>query len=278
MEIYKAVVLGLLQGITEFLPVSSSGHLVLGQHLFGLTEPELLFDVVLHLGTLIAVIAIYHREIATLFAEFFGLPGNIKQAGSWSAAWNTRMNLRLMVLIIIGSIPTALIGFLFKDQFEVLFGSTLAVGIALLVTGGFLFLTRYINRRGHDISTCGPKDALLIGVAQGLAITPGISRSGITITTGLFLGLDRELAARFSFLLFIPAILGALLLQILDAGSGSAGLPALCAGFFSALISGLAALVLLLRLVRRGRLHYFGYYCWLVGLVTIIVSLTRVGN
>jgi undecaprenyl-diphosphatase len=271
MTTLKAVLLGLVQGLTEFLPVSSSGHLVLGQHLFGLTEPELLFDVVVHLGTLIAVLTVYYGDVARLTAEFVRLPRTL--AGGWRAAWADRPMFRLLILVLAGSVPTGLIGVLFKDAFEVLFGSTLAVGFALMATGTILLLTRRLRPTGRPLTGMTGKDALVVGLVQGLAITPGVSRSGITISTGLLLGLDRELAARFSFLLFVPAILGALVLELADASAGSFGPPALVAGFLAALISGLAALRLLLRVVRRGALHYFAYYCYLLGAVVIGVSL-----
>jgi undecaprenyl-diphosphatase len=273
MTVLKAIILGLVQGLTEFLPVSSSGHLVLGQHLFGFKEPEILFDVILHTGTLVAVVLVFYKELGSLILEFFRLPKTLAQDGGFSAAWKERPVFRLMLLIIVGLIPTGLMGVLLKDVFESLFASTLAVGIALLITGAVLFLTSRAPATGHNISGFKTRDALAIGIAQGLAITPGISRSGMTISTGLFLGLDRELAAKYSFLLSIPAILGALILEVKDGLSGAFGPMELAVGFIAALISGYLALVLLLRLVRKGRLHYFAYYCWCVGLVTLAWSL-----
>ena len=273
MNFLKAIILGLVQGLTEFLPVSSSGHLVLGQHLFGFREPEILFDVILHMGTLVAVILVFYREIWSLLLEFFRLPKTLTQDGGAKTAWRERPFFRLMLLIIVGLIPTGLMGVLLKDVFESLFASTLAVGIALLITGCVLFLTSRAPASGRDISGFKTRDALAVGIAQGLAITPGISRSGMTISTGLFLGLDRELAAKYSFLLSVPAILGALILEIKDGLSGSFGPAELAAGFIAALVSGYLALVLLLRLVRKGRLHYFAYYCWCIGLAALVWSL-----
>lgn len=273
MNVIKAIILGVIQGLTEFLPVSSSGHLVLGQRLFGLKESELLFDIILHIATLVAVVIVFRREIAALAAELFRLPGRVRNRESMAALWRERPTFRLLVLIAAGSIPTGLIGFGFKDMFESLFASTYAVGLALLVTGSVLFLTKMAKVRDRKITGFGIKDALLIGLAQGLAITPGLSRSGMTISAGLFLGLDRELAARYSFLLFIPAVLGALAVQLVSSGPGVFGPAALAAGFAAALVSGLAALTLLLKLVQRGHLHYFAYYCWLAGLVTVGLTL-----
>ena len=275
MAVIQAMVLGIVQGLTEFLPVSSSGHLVLGQNLFGLKEPELLFDVVVHVGTLLAVLIVFRRDIINLVRELSAAPRVLSGPAGFGGAWRERPEFRMLVLIIIGSVPTGLIGVFFKDLFEALFASTLAVGISLLITGAVLFLTRRIDASGREITGFRPVDALIIGTAQGLAITPGISRSGLTIGSGLILGLDRELAARYSFLLSIPAILGALFLELKSASGGSFGIPELGAGFAAAMVSGLAALLLLLRLVRRGKLHYFAYYCWLVGLVTIGSHLAR---
>lgn len=272
MAAVKAAVLGLVQGLTEFLPVSSSGHLVLGQHLFGLKEPELLFDVVLHLGTLVAVFIVFRKELVDLVLEFLRLPGLIRDR-RLGRAWRERAQFRMMVLIVIGSVPTAILGFAFKDWFESLFSSTLAVGLALVFTGAILYLTKSLKGVGRGVHGFGPADSLLVGLAQGLAITPGLSRSGLTICTGLFLGLERELAARYSFLLSIPAISGALVLQLRDFKPGVFGPVDLGIGFVSAFLSGLFALVILLRLVKRGRLHYFSYYCWLIGLTTIAFSL-----
>ncbi|MBU2552292.1 MAG: undecaprenyl-diphosphate phosphatase [Proteobacteria bacterium] len=273
METIKAVTLGLIQGLTEFLPVSSSGHLVLGQHLFGIKEPEILFDVLLHLGTLAAVFIVFRRDIASLVREFFRLPTRLKNRAVAAEAWRTEDDFRLLILIVAGSVPTALIGLLFKDIFESLFASTRAVGLALIVTGVVLFLTRWsAGARGRKTGAFRAGDALIVGLAQGLAITPGLSRSGLTISTGLYLGLDRDLAARFSFLLSIPAIFGALILQLRSAAPTSFSPLDMGLGFLAALISGLAALVVLLRLVRGGRLHYFAWYCWAIGLLSLFLS------
>ncbi len=273
MDLFKAVILGLIQGVTEFLPVSSSGHLVLGQALFGLTEPELTFDITLHAATLGAVFLVFRREIGRLIIEFVRLPLYLGGKADWRADWRDRPDLRMLVMIVVGTVPTGIIGVGLKDFFESLFSSTMAVGLALLFTGTFLFLTRYAAPKGRGPEAFRLRDAFLIGLAQGLAITPGISRSGFTISTGLFTGLDRETAARFSFLLFIPAVSGALLLQILSSGGGSFGFAETAAGFAAAFLSGLLALTFLLRLVRRGRLHLFSYYCWAVGLITLTLTM-----
>ena len=275
MALIEALVLGIVQGLTEFLPVSSSGHLVLGQHLFGIKEPEIFFDVMLHLGTLGAVCAVFRREIWSLIKEAIYLLRILFKfnKNALAAAWQERPTFKLLVLILAGSVPTGLIGFIFKDFFESMFASTLTVSFALLFTGLFLFLTGRIREGTKDITGFRILDALLIGLAQGLAIIPGISRSGATISAGLFLKLDRELIARYSFLLSIPAILAALALQVKDAGQSTFTPLGLSLGFLAALISGFLALLLLLKIVRRGRLHFFAYYCWLVGLTGLGLTL-----
>jgi len=273
-----AIILGIIQGLTEFLPVSSSGHLVLGQQLFGINEPEIFFDVILHLGTLAAVCIVFWREIWSLVMEFFRLPGTLKGRDSLAAAWQERPHFRLLILIAAGSIPTGLLGFIFKDFLESLFASTLAVGLALLFTGLILFLTRWIKFGSKKITGFRIIDALLIGLAQGLAIIPGVSRSGFTISTGLFLGLERELAARYSFLLSIPAILGALALQFDGMATSSFKPLELGLGFLAAVISGWFAIIVLLKIVRGGNLYYFAYYCWLVGLITLGVTFFGVSG
>lgn len=270
----KAVILGIVQGLTEFLPISSSGHLVLGHHLFGMKDPELLFDVILHLGTLAAVFIVFRNEIKDLFFELFRAPRYFRSMESLKEAWSENPVFRMLALIVIGSIPTGLLGVIFKDFFESLFSSTLGVGVSLLFTGLVLMLTSRVKQDGKSIKDVKTVDALVIGLAQGLAITPGVSRSGFTISAGLFMGLERELAARYSFLLSIPAILGALILQLKSSTSGIFDIVSLGAGFLAALFSGLLALYFLIRLVKKGKLHYFSYYCWIVGLTAIIVNLT----
>ena len=239
----QAVILGLIQGITEFLPVSSSGHLVLAQRLLGLREPALTFDIALHLGTLVAVLLFFRRDIAGMVQGILGR-GPERTSYTW-----------LLVLIILGSVPTAVVGLLFKDSFEAMFASVTAVGVSLLITAALLLAAGLAGRPRRGLEETRSWHALLIGLAQGLAITPGISRSGSTISTALLLGLERELAVRFSFLLSIPAILGAVALQALDLPPGLhlAWTPLLL-GALVAGVSGWLALRLLLGLVRRVRL------------------------
>ncbi len=270
MELFQAVSLGAIQGLTEFLPVSSSGHLVLLQNLFGLKEPEVLFDVCLHVGTLLAVIIVYFRDIGDLLVALMMTPKKAKQAGGLKSLYEEDEIFRLGVLIVCGSIPTALIGFLFSKKADALYGSVSLVGVALLLTGIALWMTRYMTRRGRLQGEMRMVDAVVIGIVQGLAIIPGISRSGSTIATALFMGVNREVAGRFSFLLSLPAILGALVLSLdAEAIGTSAPLEMIAIGTLISAVVGYLALVLLLWVIKRGKFSYFAPYCWVLGVLSI---------
>ena len=273
MNWIEAVVLGIVQGLTEFLPVSSSGHLVLFQHLFGLVEPELLFDICVHVGTLAAVLVVFYRDILLMLSTLVRLPGLLRTAGGFGALLSDHAEFRLIAMILLGCLPTAVLGIIFAKIAEQLFGTVWLVGIALLVTGTFLWFTQRQNSTGRPIKTMRLSDALIIGLVQGLAIVPGISRSGATISAALYLGVDRELAGRYSFLLAIPAILGALVLG-LDSEAFHTQLPlaTILAGSLTAAVVGYSALLVLLKMVKKGQLHRFAPYCWLVGVGAIIVS------
>lgn len=273
MNWIEAVALGVVQGLTEFLPVSSSGHLVLFQHLFGLDEPELLFDICVHVGTLLAVLVVFYRDILDLLSTLVRLPKLALAAGGVRSLFVNHSEFRLMVMIVLGCVPTAVLGILFAKIAEQLFGTIWLVGIALLTTGTFLWFTQRQKHGGRPVRKMQLKDALLIGLVQGLAIIPGISRSGATISTALYLGVDRELAGRFSFLLAIPAILGALVLG-LDSEAFHTTLPAgtILLGSLAAAVVGYIALVVLLKMVKKGQLHRFAPYCWLVGIMAVVYS------
>ena len=183
MELWQAAVLGVVQGLTEFLPISSSGHLVLGQRLLGFTEPALMFDIAVHVGSLVAVVGVFWRDLWSILRGLFVWDDEQSSQGR-----------RLLWLVVVGSIPTAIIGFAFKDLFESMFSSLLTVGLALLITGWLLLATALVRRPGRPLKKVGAGRALVIGLAQGLAITPGISRSGSTISIALLLGVNRRVA------------------------------------------------------------------------------------
>ena len=263
--------LGVIQGLTEFLPVSSSGHLVIGQKVLGLiSEPDLLLDVLLHVGTLLPVLWLYRRDIGQMLLS-------LGKLGRPVEAYRDDPGFRLTVCVLIGTLPTGVIGLLLKDTFERLFSSLLAVAIALMGTGGILMLTRL--RREADAETphrtLDAKKALIVGIAQGCAITPGISRSGSTIATALLLGVERELAAKLSFVMSIPAIMGAVLLSLKNASFGQGKLATMALGALVASVSGYIALRWVVRVVRRGEMHWFSYYVWPLGFALLLYATLR---
>lgn len=270
MEMYQAIILGIVQGLTEFLPISSSGHLVIVQQLFGMKEAALAFDVGLHVGTLIAVLIYFRTDLVAIIAAMARTTG---KALTGKMTWSQALidgDFKMAVLIIIGTLPTVVIGLGFHRIAEQLFSSLAVVGVALCITGLMLWLTRTVQNRCMDIGHFTIKKALIIGLVQGLAITPGISRSGSTIAVGLYLGLSRELSARFSFLLSIPAICGAAILHLKDLnGVGHLSLPVLAAGMMTAAVAGYLALALLVFIVKKGQLFVFAPYCWLLGFLCL---------
>jgi len=262
MSLSHAIFLGIVQGLTEFLPISSSGHLVFFQFLFGMKEPRLFFDVMLHFGTLLAVVIYFRRDIG----------GIIRGIGSTvTGKRKNEEGTRLFFLILVASIPTGLMGILFKDWFESLFSKPNIVGGMLLITGSILWLTRWVKREGGSLEKMRWIDAILIGVVQGVAIIPGISRSGATISMGLFCGLNRELAGRFSFLLSIPAILGAMLLELWKVDS-MPELQAVSIGTAMAFLAGFLSLAFLMKVIQMGKIYNFSYYCWGIGVVMIFLA------
>lgn len=255
MDIFSACLLGLIQGLTEFLPVSSSGHLAITQHFLpGFEQPGLLYDVLLHAATTLAVIIYFRSDIQKLLFCFF------------TPIEQSRRDRHVALMLILGSIPTAIIGFSGKDFFEGLFENLTVIGAMLLVTATLLTLAEKIRKDGRPIDKVNRGDALLVGIAQGMAIIPGISRSGSTIACLLLRGIDGEAAARFSFLLALPAVGGAMLLSLKDVQHiSSTDLPAYGLGAIVAFVSGLFAIRCLMNVVRRRRLVGFAIYCLLVG-------------
>lgn len=254
VTIWKAIFLGIIQGLTEFLPVSSSGHLVIMQHFLGIQEAVLTFDVMLHMGTLVAVFVAFWGDILEIIKKPLE---------------------RLTFLIIVGTIPAGLMGFLLEDFFTGLFSSLRSVGFALLVTGFLLWISDRFQgtKTTREMSYI---DALVIGIFQGIAITPGISRSGSTIVGALWRGLDRVQAAKFSFLLSIPVILGAGLKELVDAYQTSGNFVLeqnYLIGTVVAAGAGFLAIKILLSLVQKGKLRYFAFYCWILAAFVIASSL-----
>ena len=271
METFEALILGLLQGLTEYLPVSSSGHLAIGSHILGIeAEENLMFTVAVHVATVLSTLVVLGGEIFRLVRGTFG-PLNAGANGL------NRLNAdqRYMLNILVSMIPIFVVGIFFKDAVESIFGQgLLVVGCCLLVTAGLLAYSYYGKpRQKEQISL---RDAFIIGIAQAVAVLPGLSRSGSTIATGLILGNNKAHMAQFSFLMVIPPILGEALLDTIKAAKegfsaafGDLSVMALVVGFVAAFISGIAACKWMIGIVRRGKLIYFAYYCLAVGAVTL---------
>jgi undecaprenyl-diphosphatase len=270
MNLLQAIILGIVQGLTEFLPVSSSGHLVIFQHLFGLQEPALVFDIGVHIGTLVAVIIFFRREINAIIMAVMRFAGAALKREATLKEIRTDPMLNLALFIVVGSVPTAILGLLFRRVADTLFSSMMVVGISLIITGILLASTKWIKKEGFTLERFPLPRGLVIGLIQGLAIIPGISRSGSTIATGILLGLDRETAAKFSFLLSIPAVTGAGLLGVKDLLSGSDfSITLILVGSVVSGIVGYGALKLLVYIVKQGRMHFFAPYCILAGLLAL---------
>lgn len=263
-ETLAAILLGIVQGLTEFLPVSSSGHLALFQRWLPVSgDDDVGFFLALHIGTLLPVLLVYRDDLMTI----------VRDAVAGEGPLTRRPGMRLAAFIVLGSVPTGIIGIAFKDWLEAAFQNPLGVGIAFAVTGALLFATRFVKAGETDLRRMKPWHALAVGLAQGIAITPGISRSGSTIAAGMFLGLRRDLAARYSFLLSIPAIGGAFLVKLPDMGASHMSLGPVVAGFIAAALSGYVALKILLRLVASGDFSRFAWYLWALAIFAIGTAL-----
>jgi len=264
-EIIKALIVGIVQGLTEFLPVSSSGHIVIAQEILGLEhneEDNLLFAIVLHFATTLSTIVVFRKDIFQIFRGLFQFK------------WNEEF--RFALKIVLSMIPAALVGVLLKDTLEELFSNLRLVGFMLLITATLLFIADRAKNTGKDI---GFRDSFIIGIAQAFAaLLPGISRSGSTISTSILLGNDKSKAARFSFLMVLPLILGATAKMYLDANSDGATtafnfeFAPLFVGFLAAFISGLFACKWMIGFVKKAKLKYFSVYCTIVGLFVIVYT------
>ena len=244
MNLVISAGLGILQGLTEFLPVSSSGHLTLVQSLIpGFSQPGVLFDVMLHFGTIIAVLVFFRKTIL-------------------------KIRFKYLLFLVLASIPAAFFGFLFKHQFEAMFTNVKLVGIALLFTGVINLLTNAVKQKNTKLDS---QKSLLIGLMQAVAIIPGVSRSGATIFAGVKLGLSAEEAATFSFLLSVPAVMGANLLEILSGYSGVANWGSYAVGIIFSFLTGILAIGLVIKFLKKGWFKYFAVYCFIVGILAVIL-------
>jgi len=274
MNVFESIILGIIQGLTEFLPVSSSGHIELGKAILGLKPKDaVLFSAVLHAATALSTVVIYWKDILGIIRDLFRFQ------------WND--STKFVAFIVISMIPAGIVGVQFNDQLEALFsGQVMLVGFMLLITGGLLMASSRIQAKPGEL-TFGK--AFLVGLSQAFAMLPGVSRSGSTISTALMLGIDRAKAARFSFLMVIPVILGGTALELKDyfeaqatpqavqavadqAATTEVGMTALIAGFIAAFVSGLLACTWMIRIVKNSKLDYFAFYCFAVGLIAIAWS------
>ncbi|WP_308542455.1 undecaprenyl-diphosphate phosphatase [uncultured Oscillibacter sp.] len=277
MSLLSSILLGFIQGLTEFLPVSSSGHLAIAEHLLGMSGasdiPEF-FDVLLHLGTLVAVFVAYWAEVRDMVLEFFRGAKDLAHGTTPTPIPPAR---RMILLIIVGTLPLFVV-LPIKDLVEGLADNMYFVGGALLVTGCLLFASDRV-RKGHKSERSARiQDVLVVGLAQAIATCPGISRSGTTITAGCFVGFDRKFAVRYSFLMSIPAILGANILSLKDAVSAGiiwADVPVYLVGVVVAAGVGYACIRLLKMIAEKGKFGFFAYYCWAAGVVTLIFTLLQ---
>jgi len=262
MDVITAVILGIIQGLTEFLPVSSSGHLEIAKTILGegwVGKESLLMTVVLHFATALSTIIIFRKDLVEIFGGLLQFKNN--------------ESFQFSLKIVISMIPAALVGLFFNDQIESLFGGELTlVGSMLLITGLLLFLA---DKAKSSAKQVGIKGAILVGLSQAIAILPGISRSGATISTAVILGIDKEKAARFSFLMVVPLIFGKMAKDILsgDIQYESATFLPLIIGFFAAFFTGMIACKWMIKLVKRSQLKYFAYYCFAIGAIVIATSL-----
>ena len=274
MSYFEAVILGLVQGVAEFLPISSSGHLALLQQWFGIDENKvLLFAVLLHVGTLISVFVVYWKDIWELIVELCLTIRDLVTGKGLRL--EERPVRKLGVMIIVATIPTAIIGLLFNDLFDKLYTSVLPIGIGLIITGFLLILAERTGNSSRGIDRMNFRNALFIGTVQGIAICPGISRSGSTLFGSLICNLDRKFAVKFVFLISIPSILGSAIMEApdaIEAGMDMAQLGPVIVGMAVAAISGLIAIKTMIKIVSDKKLSYFSYYVWVLGAIVVLYS------
>lgn len=275
MSVWNAIVLGLVQGITEFLPISSSGHLAIINNLFDITTADnghLFFDVLLHLGTLAAVCVCYWQDISQMFYEVLGFVNVGPLAGQRQRRYPAA---RMFIMLVFATLPMLLILPVYS-MIETLYYQNVFIGVALVLSGCILFVADKMKPGTKGAGGMTISDAVIIGLCQCVATIPGLSRSGTTITAGIATGLNRDYAVKFSFLLSVPAVLGATIVSLVDAmGQGVAlgDVPAYIAGMLAAMLSGIGAITLFKRIASKGRFGGFAYYCWVMGVLSIILTL-----
>ncbi len=260
MTWFEAFILGLVQGLTEFIPISSSGHLELGAAFFGLEEENLTFSIIVHGATFLSILVVFRKDIASLISSLF------------SFRWNDET--KFILLLLLSAVPVAIAGLFFKEDIEKFFeGNVLFVGLMMLITALMLFLTKFAKPQNGNVTFF---KAIMIGVAQTLAVLPGISRSGATISTALYLGIDKEKATRFSFLMVLIPIFGASFLEVLTLskqGTGSElSIAPLIIGAIAAFMAGLFACSWMIKIVKKGKIFYFSAYCLVIGVIAIILG------
>jgi undecaprenyl-diphosphatase len=263
MSWFEAIILGLVQGLTEFLPVSSSGHLAIFQKLFGMNGSNLGFDVTVHVATVLATIVVFWRPICDLFKGLFKFKYNDET--------------KYVCMILVSLIPVFIVGMFFKDKVEALFGSGLVVvGIALFVTAILLFLSEYLSGKQKESHDMNYKSAIWMGIAQAIAVVPGLSRSGATISTGLMCGVKKDKVAQFSFLMVLIPVLGEALLEVMHGGvkaqAAEVGALPLALGFISAFVSGLLACRVMIEVVKKVKLRWFAVYCIIAGIFALVLN------
>ena len=272
---FKAIILGLVQGLAEFLPISSSGHLALLQHFFGISGDDVLvFTVLLHMGTLLSVFIVYWKDIVELIFELGYCIRDIARGNGPRFYCNPVR--KLGVMIIAATIPTAIIGLLFNDTFEEFYSNILIIGVSLIITGTILWIADRFGSNDKHIREMRLSNAVVVGIMQGIAITPGISRSGSTLFGGLITGLEKNFAVKFAFLISIPSIFGSFVLEIpgaIKAGTEGLSLGPVIAGVIVAAVSGLVAIKVMIKIVSGKKLIYFSLYTWILGAAVALYAV-----
>lgn len=268
MEYLKIIVLAIVQGLTEFLPVSSSGHLVISEYLLGVESPGVLLEVFLHLGTFVSVLIVFWKDIVKIILAVFGNFWKFKQ---YPRLMKENDNFAMGIFILVSMVPAALAGYYLESRIEGFFDNIILVGVALLVTGVILFLTQWAQNEKKPLTVWR---AFIMGLAQALAIIPGISRSGSTIATGMFLGMPKDKIAKFSFLMALPVIFGAAIFQVAGVSAETVGFTwqQILVGTFTSFLFGYIAIKWLLSAIVKGKFYVFGFYCLIIGFITIIMG------